>query len=643
MDDRALVAHEPVEQGRLADVRAADDRDGEDAVVGLRHPRPRSAGRLGQRTTRRVEEVAAAAPVHGRHRVRVAEAELGELPDSASRRSSSTLLTTTSTGFSLRCSTRATCASSSVTPTVTSTTSRITSASAMARSACELTCAASAGPRRRRRGRRLSQPPVSTTMNSRPFHSASSILRSRVTPGFSSTIASRRPDEPVDQRRLADVGTADDGDDGQGGVRRPHRARRATRRRWPRPRPGGAGRRGWCRRGSGRSRARRRGAGSARPTGAASRTRRDVGPGEQSGDGDVAAEEAVLDRRARGSGTSAAAARSSATGASTRAPYSPVRIVIGALAGGGVDRPQGDAGRAVALGRRPVDPGEEPGAGAVGRHVGAGELGLHLAGELGRHADAVLVLREVVVGLERGERPVGEQVVLVGGVHEPAAQRGQEALLPRGRPCRSRARPRPGCAAASPVRWCASLTPSGTTPTVASAGNRSSTPSSVSSSASPSLMPGHTTIWPCTSMPASSSSAEPPQARRAAAVAQQPGAQLGVGGVDADVQRAQPLGDHTLEVGLGEAGERGEVAVEEREPVVVVLQREALPHPLRQLVDEAERAVVVAGAHPVEHRARRARGRAARPRLSRRARAARDRRDGPRARRAARRPGAGTG
>ena len=97
---------------------------------------------------------------------------------------------------------------------------------------------------------------------------------------------------------------------------------------------------------------------------------------------------------------------------------------------------------------------------------------------------------------------------------------------------------------------------------------------------------------------------EPAQARRAAPVAQQPRADVGVGGVDAHVERAEPLGDDPFEVGLGEAGERREVPVEERQPVVVVLQVQAPPHALRQLVDEAERAVVVAGAHPVEDRAR---------------------------------------
>ena len=48
------------------------------------------------------------------------------------------------------------------------------------------------------------------------------------------------------------------------------------------------------------------------------------------------------------------------------------------------------------------------------------------------------------------------------------------------------------------------LTPSGTTHNDASSGNRSSTPARVSSSTAPSLSPGHTTTWPCTSMPWSS-------------------------------------------------------------------------------------------------------------------------------------------
>jgi hypothetical protein len=70
--------------------------------------------------------------------------------------------------------------------------------------------------------------------------------------------------------------------------------------------------------------------------------------------------------------------------------------------------------------------------------------------------------------------------------------------------------------------------------------------------------------------------------------------------VDADVERAEPLGQDPFEVGLGEPGEGGEVPVQERQPVVVVLEVEAAAQARRQLIDEAELAVVVAGAHPVE-------------------------------------------
>ena len=40
---------------------------------------------------------------------------------------------------------------------------------------------------------------------------------------------------------------------------------------------------------------------------------------------------------------------------------------------------------------------------------------------------------------------------------------------------------------------------------LANSGNRSATPASVSSSQSPSFRPGHTTTWPCTVIPWSSS------------------------------------------------------------------------------------------------------------------------------------------
>ena len=93
---------------------------------------------------------------------------------------------------------------------------------------------------------------------------------------------------------------------------------------------------------------------------------------------------------------------------------------------------------------------------------------------------------------------------------------------------------------------------------------------------------------------------QPAQARRTPPVAQHAGPHVGVGGVDAHVERGQAIGDDALQVQLGEASQRREVPVEEGEPVVVVLDVQALPQPGRQLEDEAELAVVVAGAHLVE-------------------------------------------
>ncbi len=70
------------------------------------------------------------------------------------------------------------------------------------------------------------------------------------------------------------------------------------------------------------------------------------------------------------------------------------------------------------------------------------------------------------------------------------------------------------------------------------------------------------------------------------------------------MQRRQPLGHDPFEVGLGEAGQCREVAVQERQAVVVVLQIQAAAHALGQLIDETELAVVVTRSNPVEDRAR---------------------------------------
>jgi hypothetical protein len=95
---------------------------------------------------------------------------------------------------------------------------------------------------------------------------------------------------------------------------------------------------------------------------------------------------------------------------------------------------------------------------------------------------------------------------------------------------------------------------------------------------------------------------QPAQACGAPAVAEHAGAHLGVGRVDRDEQRREPFGQDPFEVRLGEAGEGREVAVQERQAVVVVADIKALAHALGQLVYETELAVVVAGPDPVKKR-----------------------------------------
>ena len=77
--------------------------------------------------------------------------------------------------------------------------------------------------------------------------------------------------------------------------------------------------------------------------------------------------------------------------------------------------------------------------------------------------------------------------------------------------------------------------------------------------------------------------------------AEQGVAQLRVGGVHRDVERREALGLDARELRFLEIGEGDVVAVQEREPEVVVLDVQALAHALRELVDEAEDALVGAG------------------------------------------------
>ena len=83
--------------------------------------------------------------------------------------------------------------------------------------------------------------------------------------------------------------------------------------------------------------------------------------------------------------------------------------------------------------------------------------------------------------------------------------------------------------------------------------------------------------------------------RRVAGAAEQGMAQRGVGGVHRDVEGREPLLEDASEGVLGEIAQGDVVAVKERQPKVVVLHVEATPHPLRELMDEAEDALVGAG------------------------------------------------
>ena len=148
--------------------------------------------------------------------------------------------------------------------------------------------------------------------------------------------------------------------------------------------------------------------------------------------------------------------------------------------------------------------------------------------------------------------------------------------------------------------WLKRLTPRGTQATLASSGYSSSTPARVALQDLAVVDAGADDDLAVHLDAAVEERPQPAQARGAAAVAQHPGAYLGVGGVDGDEQRRQPFGEHPLEVRLGEAGEGREVAVQERQAVVVVAHVQVLAHAFGQLVDEAELAVVVAGPDPVE-------------------------------------------
>ena len=208
---------------------------------------------------------------------------------------------------------------------------------------------------------------------------------------------------------------------------------------------------------------------------------------------------------------------------------------------------------------------------------------------------------EALVRLRRRERPAGQQVVLVGGVHEAAAEHGGEDVLPvldavdDGGGLVDGVGPhrRLGVVAAHAEGHDGDRRQLRVA--VEDARHRVVEHRAVVDAGAHHDLPVHLDA-PVEQRP------QPAQARCPPAVAQHGRPHLGVGGVDRHVQRRQALGHDPLEVGLGEPGQRREVPVEERQAVVVVPLVEAAPQALGQLVDEAEGAVVVAGLQGVEQR-----------------------------------------
>ena len=116
------------------------------------------------------------------------------------------------------------------------------------------------------------------------------------------------------------------------------------------------------------------------------------------------------------------------------APNSPVRIPIGRAAPG-VSRNERARRLPQARLRRPVYAAGFGGASAAAKKPACGPVGVEAApGELhlegARHADAVLVHREIAVRCLDRERAVGHEVVLVGGEDHAMPDGVQEHVLP---------------------------------------------------------------------------------------------------------------------------------------------------------------------------------------------------------------------
>ena len=219
--------------------------------------------------------------------------------------------------------------------------------------------------------------------------------------------------------------------------------------------------------------------------------------------------------------------------------------------------------------------------------------------ERARHADPVLDLGEILVLVLVWQRATGEEVVLVGGVDEAATEQRRRSAPATLDDLEDRASLVGGVRAHRLLAGVAADTERDDADrgksriALQNAGHRVLERLGVVHPRADDDLAMHLDA-------VLEEQAQPSQARRAAPVAQHLGAQVGIGGMDRDVQRREPLLDDPLEVELGEPCQRREVAVEKGETEVVVLHVEALPHPLGELVDETESTVVVTGADAVE-------------------------------------------
>ncbi len=201
VDDRALLADELVVERRLADVRAAEDRDANRVVVDSR--RADVPGRRSITSSSRSPVFEPCRPEIGNGSPKPSRCR-SSASDSCD--GSSILFAISSTSFF---DSRRICASSSspgVTPARASTMKSTRSASAIAARACSAICA---------RDRAAVGDVDAAGVDQQEALAvplAISSLRSRVVPCVSCTTACRVDGQPVDERRLADVREADDRD-----------------------------------------------------------------------------------------------------------------------------------------------------------------------------------------------------------------------------------------------------------------------------------------------------------------------------------------------------------------------------------------------------------------------------------------------